>query len=149
MASNAEEFIADNALTSFGSRKDSQYDDHLGPQSPPDFADVLQPDEDESMIVTQLDAAPGQTQIQDFIDVEGFDSDIGHTPAPTKVEPESDTSFNNNHSSETSSSARVHGSGKVAGAGGIFRGLRGQAPRSTEPTEIDDDDSDVSDKGAR
>ena len=150
MASNAEELIADSTLTYLEPRKDSQHDDHLGWQIPLDFADVSKPDEDESMIVTQLDAAPEQTQInQDFIDVEGLDSDIGHTAGPTKVEPESVTSFNSNHSSETSSSARVHESGKVAGAGGIFRGLRGQAPRYTEPTEMDDDDSDVSDQGAR
>ena len=50
---------------------------------------------------------------------------------------------------ETSSPARVHGSGNVTGAGSIFGDFRGQASRFTEPTEIDDDDSDVSDEGAR
>lgn len=54
-----------------------------------------------------------------------------------------------NHSSEISSSARGHGSGKITGAGGIFSGFRGQAPRFSNPTDIDDDDSDVSDEGAR
>ena len=239
MASNAEELIADSTLTSLDHGKDGQCDDQLGPQVSLDVAGVPKPDEPNLMMMTQLDAA-GQTQIQDFIDVEGLDSDIGHTVAPTQVEPESNTRLeytpktiikqedplsnggifasnletqtinlcesdgdqdiidveehsnlrvkteesgvpfvrtgmggaiinlsdsektevhepslkhtpsvqriSNDHSSETSSPARVHGSGNVTGAGGIFRGFRGHTPRFTE---IEDDDSDVSDKGAR
>ena len=55
----------------------------------------------------------------------------------------------NNSNSEISSSARVLESGKVTGAGRIFGGFRGKAPQFTESAEIDDDDSDFSDKGAR
>ena len=242
MVSNAEELTADRTLTSLDHGKDGQYDDQLGPQVSLDVAGVPKPDEADSMMMTQLDTA-GQTQIEDFLDVEGLDSDIGHTEAPTQVEPKSNTRLEytpdtimkhqdplsnggifasnletrttdlceynrdhdimdieedsdlrvkteeseapfvwtdmggdnidlsdpektevhepslkhtpsvqriiNNHSSGTSSSARVHGSGNVTGAGGFFRGFRGHAPRFTEQTEIEDDDSDVSNKGAR
>ena len=67
--------------------------------------------------------------------------------SPTQMRSVRRTS--NNSSSEISSSARVLESGKVTGAGRIFGGFRGKAPQFTESAEIDDDDSDFSDKGAR
>ncbi|KAL8793682.1 MAG: hypothetical protein Q9195_003731 [Heterodermia aff. obscurata] len=79
--------------------------------------------------------------------IELSDSNEEEVQEMSLTQMRSSRSSSNNHSSEVSISARGHGSGKITGAGAIFRDFRGQAPRLTEPTDIDDDDSDFSDRG--
>ena len=81
--------------------------------------------------------------------IELSDSNQEEMPELSSKEMRSLRRTSSNHSSEVSSSPRVHASGNVTGAGAIFRGSRGQALNFTEPTNIDYDDSDISDQGAR